>query len=435
MRDLEGFVIALLYHTKRKGHCDLSYIEDKPLKNLLEKLAVHPHFNDVFEVEIAENLICSCLYTVMSQGKISFNNSDAIQFLNDLYESLKVNVNEYWIIFPLKGASLTQTIRYKDFVFITGDSDEKINVLTRLGKTTRNKAVERATHTRISRSEHFFLHPLLAIRINHQNNYVRNVAKRFSFYSNSILQAIYWGKVHPKYEPSLIHNGFGIDNANHLLIYGKKDSQISHMPADFDTTCKLDLDFLNEPTYIKLFSAIFDELMYKGGSGERIIVNKFLNGFKFLKNAIDLERKRQLYQGLSIPLLLLTTASESILLKREDQKRSRLSVLYSRLVKMDNLLNTEIAEILHKIYGWRSEFVHGGTEIHKDFNEDFSDGVTTNTYINYKKFLANLLSKTVYFISLVERRSQGQTMYSKEEIWYKYLNNQWKKGKSILKKT
>jgi hypothetical protein len=430
VENLRGFVLALLYYCKSKEDCDLSIINDRPLKNLLEKISVHSQFKEIFEVEIAEQLICSYLNLVMSQGKISFNNEDADEFLNNLYSQLKQNISEHWIVIPLKGAYLTETIRFKDFIFISGDIEEKTDVLRRLGKTSKSKAIHRVNHTLTCKSRHFFEHPLLAIRVRHQYGYVFNIARRFSFYANCILHAIYWGKVHPNYELPLLHNPYGTDDANHLLIYGKEDWCIKHLPARFNTNCKLNLDFFNEKTYLKLFSDIFNILMHNSLGKVSI---KFLHGFKFLKKSIDLESKEDIYQGLSISLLLLTTASESILLKREDAKRDRLSVLYSRLVNLDNLTNIEIANILNKIYGWRSEFVHGGTEIYRDYNDDFSDGLTTNTYVNYKKILSHLLSKTVYFISLVERRSQNPTVLSKDEIWHKYLNNHFDRGQWIIR--
>lgn len=432
MEDLRRFAMALLYYCKRKGDCDLSLTDDRPLINLLEKVSEHSQFKEIFEVEIAEHIVCSYLDTVMSQGKNSFDTDDADEFLNNLYLQLKQNICEHWIIFPLKGAYLTETIRFKDFVFISGDIEEKTDVLRRLGKTSKSKAITRVNHTSTSKSEHFFEHPLLAIRVRHQYGYVSNIARRFSFYANSILHALYWGKIHPNYELPLLHNQYGIEDANHLLIYANEDWRIKHLPACFNTNCKLNLDFLKEKTYIRLFSAIFNVLMHSRSGNLSI---KFLHGLKFLKKSIDLESKEDIFQGLSISLLLLTTASESILLKREDAKRDRLSVLYSRLVNLDNLTNIEIANLLNKIYGWRSEFVHGGTEIYRDYNDDFSDGITTNTYITYKKILSHLLTNTVYFISLVERRSQHSTILSKEEIWHKYLNNHWERGKWIIRKS
>lgn len=58
-------------------------------------------------------------------------------------------------------------------------------------------------------------------------------------------------------------------------------------------------------------------------------------GFKLYKEAIDIERSKNIFQGISISLLLMTIASENILLKRDDAKRNKLAVLYSRLVKLE----------------------------------------------------------------------------------------------------
>ncbi|MBC2683843.1 hypothetical protein HAU06_06635 [Bacillus toyonensis] len=270
----------------------------------------------------------------------------------------------------------------------------------------------------------------MAIRLKHQYGYLTNVARKISFYTNCFLHAIYWGKVYPKYELPLIHNTYEGETTKHLLIYGKEDWCIRHLPAHFIMDCKLNLDFLAEKRNMELFNNIYNELINR--HVDKISL-KFLNGFKILKRAIELENKENLYQGLSIPLLLLTTASEFILLKREDAKRSRLSVLYSRLVKLDDLTQIDIAKVLNVVYGWRSEFVHGGTEIYKDYKDDFSDGMATQTYIYYKRLLSNLLCKSSYFISMINRRNQENTELSKEECWYIYLGNHWLRGGRIKK--
>lgn len=430
MQDLRRYAIAVLYYCKRENKSSLSFIYDRPVKNLLEKVNEHPDFQGIFEVEIAEELICSYLSSVLSEEKDRYNNEDADHFLQNLLLGLKKNISEHWVIFPLRGAYLTKTVRYKDFVFIAGNIDEKTDVLRKLGKTSVAKAKERVNYTFRYKSADFFKHPLLAIRLRHQHGYVTNVARKISFYTNCFLHAIYWGKVYPKYELPLFHNTYERGNTKHLLIYGKEDWCIRHLPTRFIMDCELNLDFLTEKRNMELFNKIYNQLI-----NQRVdkISLRFLNGFKFLKKAVELENKEDIYQGLSIPLLLLTTASECILLKREDAKRNRLSVLYSRLVKLENLTPIDTAKILNVVYGWRSEFVHGGTEIYKDYEDDLSEGMTTQTYINYKRLLSNLLCKLPHFMSMINRRNQETPELLKEECWYKYLENHWRRGRGIKK--
>ncbi|MFB1098289.1 hypothetical protein [Terribacillus sp. JSM ZJ617] len=430
MEKLRKFALSLLYHAKRIDITEISAYSNNSLKNLLEVAFEHPLYKDIFEFELAESLVCSHLEDIIPQSENRFSTNDADDLINNLYDGLKRNIAENWIVFPLRNAYLTETIRFKDFVFIGGNKEEKTDVLRRLGRTSMAKAKSRVEHT-TRKSKHFFEHPLLAIRVRHQYNYVYNMARKFSFYANSILQALYWGRVYPKYEYPIFYSPFDVGNAYHILVYGKEDWRINHMAANFDTTCKINLDFLHEKSYRTLYTKIFHELFYN--SHEKRITYKFTVGFKLFKEAIDLERNRNIYQGISISLLLMTIASENILLKQEDAKRNKLAVLYSRLVRLDDVSDIEIARLLKSVYSLRSEYVHAGTEIHKDFNPDLSDGVTTQKYELFRRVISHLLCDTVYYTRLVNRRS-GIRGISEEEIWSEYLDNHWRRGKTILRR-
>ncbi|MEK4566086.1 hypothetical protein MKX54_15570 [Alkalihalobacillus sp. FSL R5-0424] len=431
MKRIRKFALNLLYHAKRIDISEISSYNNNSLNNFLQEVAKHSLFKNLFEFEIAEQIVCFYLESVIPKSENRFSTNDADELIDYLYNDLKQNISNNWIILPLKGAYLTKTIRFKDFVFIGGNKEEKIDVLRRLGRTSFKKAKSRVEHT-TRKSLHFFDHPLLAIRVRHQYNYVYNIARQFCFYANSILQAIYWGRVHPNYEYPIFYSPFDVENANHLLVYGKEDWRVNHLATHFDTTCEINLNYLCNKSYQDLFTKIFYELFYN--IYEEGISYKFMIGFKLYKEAIDIERSKNIFQGISISLLLMTIASENILLKRDDAKRNKLAVLYSRLVKLEGVSNIDIAELLKSVYSYRSEYVHAGTEIYNDFNMNLTDGITTTKYELFRRVISYLLSDTVKFTSLVSRRSK-LIGTPEEVVWSDYLENHWKRGKFVLRRS
>ncbi|HDR4868746.1 TPA: hypothetical protein QCR55_005231 [Bacillus cereus] len=430
MESLRRFAKAALYYCNRNNKWDVDMHSDKPLKTLLEKIYEHPRFSAIFEVEIAESIINSYLEDIHIQQQTNYGDQDADQFLEYIYENLYINIKERWIIFPLKGAFLSKTVKYKDFIFISGDRNEKLNTLKKIFKVSLNETKTRMQHIE-RKSSSFLQHPLVAIRVKHQYSYVFYRARHIGLYTNSILHAIYWGNVYPKYKLPLFSNIHQNEHINILLTCGTTEYEFNNAPLNFNANCFINLDWLLEKKYIKLLDLIYQEMVMKTHNP---VSQKFLNGINFFKRAIEVENSNDITQGLGTPLLLLTIASENILLKHKDSKRDRLRVLFPCLVNWDVMDKNEFSSLISQIYTWRSEFVHAGIELYKDYNEDFSSGPNTKQYINFKVAVSKLLCRSPYFIRLVNNRFVKQDSIRHIDLWNTYLDNHWNRGKSLLNK-
>lgn len=282
-------------------------------------------------------------------------------------------------------------------------------------------------YTTKRKSAGFFNHPLLAVRVRHQNEYAHYFAHKIAFYTNSFLQTIYWGEVYPGYELPLRSN-FDNKPAEHMMIFGKEDWQTRYMPFHFNPDCNINLDWLEKKSYLQMFDSLYDCFLRKNG-GDKLTV-RFRNGFKFFKKAIESEERNDRFEGLGLPILHSTIAAETILLANNDPKRVKLSILIPRLVKLQDATPQACSELINEIYTLRSEYVHGGSEVYPDFDDDFKPGITTKKYILFKRIIAGLLCTSPYFIRMMHKRSAADISMILVS-WSKYLENHWSKGRSV----
>lgn len=431
MRTLRPFATSFLYYSKRKNVTDpdqMNMVDDKPLQNLLEKLAVHSNFNNIFEPELAEHLLCSYVLDPNVSNKANYNIADADNLLLTLQPNLLANITEQWVLFPLNDAHLTSTIRFKDFVFIAGSFEEKAKVLRLIGKTSLKKAKERMRYTIQSRSSGFFNHPLLAVRVRGQHRDVEQNARRITFYANCILQAIYWGRIYPNFQMPIAFQYDYEHESKHMMLYGKDDWQIRRIPFRFNAECNINLDWLSDRRQLLQFVKIYNVLIDNGIS--EALTLRFYKGLKFFKKAIESEEREDVFEGIGLSLLHLTIAAETILLENLDHKRAGLSFLIPRLVKLPGITPEESALLVDSIYTWRSEFVHGGADVFHDFNEDFSPGITTQRFLTFKRLLAGLICNSPYYLKMMKNRS-ATDLRNILQFWFSYLDNHWHQGKKL----
>ncbi|NQX62156.1 HEPN domain-containing protein [Paenibacillus qinlingensis] len=431
MITLRPFAIAFLYYCKRKNLTDpdeINFVDDKPLANLMEKLSIHPSFSQSFEPELTEHLLGSYVLHPTIKNKANYGVIDADTLLSTLQTNLQANITDQWVLFPLNNAHLTSTIRFKDFVFIAGNFEEKADVLRLLGKTSSRKAVERMRYTIQSRSSGFFNHPLLAVRVRGQHRSVEQFARRISFYANCILQAIYWAKIYPNYKMPIDFQMDYENESNHMMIYAKEDWQISRMPFRYNADCNINLNWLSDKKNLLLFESLYNTLI-RNGITEALSL-RFHKGLKFFKKAIESEERDDIFEGIGLPLLHLTIAAETILLETQDHKRAGLSFLIPRLVKLPNVTQADCSLLVDNVYTWRSEYVHGGSDFYHDFNDDFSPGITTNRFIIFKRLVAGLICNSPYYVKMMQKRSSTD-LRDILRFWFGYLENHWQQGKKL----
>lgn len=427
MRLLNNFAKAFLYYSKRIDSAELNYNDDKPLANLIEKIAVHPRFENVYGFEITEHLLCSYVQRPEVRSKDSYSNEDADELLNTLFQNLSLNIQDHWVLIPLRGAYLSKTIRFKEFAFITCNYDEQVDTLRLLSKTTHKRTKDLINYTKTRKSQGFFNHPLLAVRVRHQHEYAHYSARKIAFYTNSILQTIYWAKVFPSYKLPLRSNFFN-EPVEHLMIFGKEDWQTRYMPFHFNPDCNINLDWLDIKSFQRMFDNLF-ECYLRNSPGDKLTV-RFRSGIKFFKKAIESEERNDLFEGLGLSILHSTIAAETTLLENNDPKRARLSFLLPRLVKLPDATPQECSELINEIYTLRSDFVHDGAEVYRDFDDNFKPGITTKKHILFKRIIGGLLCTSPYFIKMMRKRSAADISMILHS-WFMYLENHWTKGRSV----
>lgn len=213
-----------------------------------------------------------------------------------------------------------------------------------------------------------------------------------------------------------------------MMIFGKEDWQIRYIPFHFSPDCNINLDWLDNKLFLRTFDKLYDCFIRKN-IGDKLTI-RFRNGLKFFKKAIESEERNDLFEGLGLPILHLTIAAETILLEKNDPKRVRLSILIPQLVKLSDATPQQCSELVNEIYKLRSEYVHGGSEVYPDFDPNFKSGPKTNNHILFKRMMAGLLCNAPYFIRMLHKRS-ATDMSKILDLWFKYLDNHWSKGKSI----
>ncbi|OMF05713.1 HEPN domain-containing protein [Paenibacillus sp. FSL H7-0942] len=425
MAKINKMILGFLHYSKRKVPNEMSYGGDTPLKNLIDFLFTHPDFANRISLELTENFLCGYVSEPSIRQKSSYSTQDIQALLHALTQHLGVNRIDHWILIPLRNAYLTCSVRYKDFRFISGDFNEKTETLRKLCRYSTMKFQSHIEHL-IRKSPGFFEHPILAIRIRDHNEYVRNDIQRQAFFSISFLQAIYWSLNRQDEIPPFSHR-YRENKTDHMMIFGRMEWQLGTVPFMINAHCNINLDWLLDKKNVKLFDSLYQCFLRRTTPNE--LSYKFLNGYKFFKKAIESEERKDFFERLGSPIMNLVIACETVLLAERVPKRYSLSFLMPNLTKLTDLNPADCALLTNEMYTLRSEYVHGGTEIFHDFNDNFGPGKTSTKYIQFKRMVAKLLITYPSYVKLVSRKSPADTLNINE--WYSYLGKKLRRSRGI----
>ena len=429
--------LDLLYYCSNTGDWQPDYANG-PLNNLLNVVRDQPDFKQYFSWELAYDLLNHELAKPDWQTKTSFTDTDAGQLLARLAENIEVNAADHWIIVPLRDAELQSIIRFKDFAFIGGTRDEKIDALHRLCRISLQKVSDRVDHTETSRSPGFFVHPLLAIRIKHQTNTVERLAKRYALWSLCALHAVYWGYVYPANRRSRFRDARDVADSEkvcqHLCIYAKDDWRWGHQPFISSPQCSLNLDWLQNAAHQSLFTALFTSVIEM--PSQDTLTFLFYRSLRFFGRAISIRQSAEEFEGMGITLLYLMVAAEGILLNNNYEKRLRLSVLLPRLAKYPGYTINECTAAIDRVYRLRSDFVHSGTDFYPTdpyptnpdvdpFSEEPPKELKLSDEMLVRCLIVKLLTDAPRHIERVRQISSKSTDLS--EVWFDMLNSKWRK--------
>ena len=419
MPNITKLTLDLLNYCRRIGEWEPDET-DRPIQNLLTGLSESPEYQQFFTLDTAYGLVLLELGKENLQVKEKFDNNDAELFLTNIRDGLSANAANHWIVIPLRRATLTHTIRFRNFVFIAGDRSQKIEVLRRLNRISKVKAEFRASHTERTRSPGFFEYPLLAIRIKHQTGFVEAISNKYALWSICALQAIYWAYIYPNSEIPFFIEPHG--RSGHLAVYATDDWRYGHRPLHFKSECRFKLDWLASPEHQKRFTAIYKNIIVN--SNRDSLSFRFFRALRYFGKAIDTETSREIFEGMGMSLLYLLIAAEGILLSQDFEKRSRLTVLLPALTKVSNTEQKECARALDNIYRYRSDFVHDGSDIYPDWDEDLKSGEKTNQIRLVKRMVAKLLADSPKHIDSVFRKV-NKDLTKIEGEWFKALREKW----------
>jgi Apea-like HEPN len=431
--------LDLLYYCRKTGDWQPDYANG-PLNNLLNVVKDQPDFKQYFSWELAYDLLNHELAKADWQTKTSFTDADAEQLLARLAENIEVNAVDHWIIVPLRDAELQSTIHFKDFAFIGGTRDEKIEALHKLCRISHQKVVDRVEHTETSRSPGFFAHPLLAIRIKHQTHTVECLAKRYALWCLCALHAVYWGYVYPANQRSRFRDARYVADSEkvcqHLCIYAQDDWRWGHQPFISSPQCSLNLDWLRNAAYQRRFIALFMSVIKIPIPSQDKLTFLFYRSLRFFGRAISIGQSAEEFEGMGISLLYLMIAAEGVLLNNNYEKRLRLSVLLPRLAKYPGYTINECTAAIDRVYKLRSDFVHSGTDFYSTdpyptnldpdpFSEEPAKAPKLSDEMLVRCLIAKLLSDAPRHLERVRQIPSKSADLS--EVWFDMLNSEWHK--------
>ena len=308
MAKINGKTLALdlLQYCRSTGDWQPDYT-NKPLGNLITFLGNQSDFTQYFNTHLAYDLLRYDLAEPGWQEKPSVTDVDAEQLLARLAVNIEINAANHWIIVPLRDAESQSTIQFKNFAFIGGTRDEKIDALHRLCRISLQEVSDRVEHTETSRSPGFFVHPLLAIRIKHQTNNVERLAKSYALWCLCALHAVYWGYVYPANQRSRFRNESYVADSEkvcqHLCIYAKDDWRCGHQPFTSNPQCSFNLDWLQNAAHQRRFTALFTSVIEM--SSQDHLAFLFYRSLRFFGRAISIGQSAEEFEGMGITLLYL----------------------------------------------------------------------------------------------------------------------------------
>lgn len=395
-KSLNDLTKALMYFClklKRENQFPQPLINHKVTGNFLEVIQWDERFYGVYSFELIEHFICDYM---LEFSKEKVDECDVASLLEELEKYLQANLEEYWLIAPLTGTLLSKySIVRENLFLLAGNKEEAQEYLQNLmGQEFYNLVTEKRFNTD-------YKDVLIGYKIKCQSEYIKTYYNIFSFYLNAMLHLYYYANIYPDFDYKtnemlymmlrmyrLPSRDFA-DNKR-IILFSQRNPD--HRLAGHETDCQLDLSFLENDEHLTNFIEVISYLLNVIPTQDKLI-RKLLNSLEIFKTALSYEEK-DLFTGISMTIVLLTTASEALFLNHNDKKKESLKAIFSSIYKDTDFSSNQVKDIVDKIYKLRSEFVHGGTSIFKDFNSDFSIGPNTELLNNFKK----VFSKSMYEI-------------------------------------
>lgn len=388
---------------RRENRTELD-LNDKPYMNLVSVLYENVKDNPL----LCEDIILGCtdrfLNDDLVNAKVDKNRGENL--IQNIIETLELNKKVHYLLIPINGARLSADIHFASFHFINGDEKEKEEKIQQITGLDRHKIHWFIDHTKKSRSQDFMSPPLLVLQI---DNVHSNVYRSASITAQKIFQIIKLMVYKLETEQDIFYelatNWY--ENNYHVAIIGEESWQFGHGHWWNLIQCKYSLDFLselnNQNEFVDLantfvFEICRDELHYK-----------FLNALELFEKSLE---QYENYKDITLSMMLLFSAAESLLTESDNEKKLRLSVIWPRLVTITGKEQKELCILIKNSYEKRNNFVHAGNLMYDSEKEEIRV---------LHQMLAKLISQ--YLSSNVWKNMECEPGEKDITKWTKYVRN------------
>lgn len=372
--------------------------DDKPFINLLDLLypiiRKHPYFSNDFFASAVE------LYL---EKKVEVAD-DLDELLLYIENHFNINKDEHFLIFPLQGSGLNKDISFLNFHLLSEKNEAEIlQQISEITQIEYNGVKDFLDHTQKSRSKDFLKSNIMIIKVENQTENVDRTAYQMAQF------AVYIFKI--------IHSAYGMESSifriaerweeenSHVAILAKDNWRCGHgFSWNAHLKCKIDIDFMAEEKYQRIFGFLFDTVTKKEND---ILTNKFINAL-ILYGKADVQNSE--YRDTDLAILLYITALESLLTEGRNEKRLRLSAIVPRIINCEGKNITEISILLEKLYTSRNNFLHAGQSSYysrRDEDIEYLEKITARVILRCFE-----LGKSIDGVG--ERRTKA---------WSKYVDN------------
>lgn len=386
--------------TKNRTELDM---DDKVYRNLISTLNENNRNNLFFYEDIMMSCTNRFLDCDFKKNKIDKNRGENL--IQNIIETIESNKKVHFLLIPINGARLSVDIHFAYFHFIDGEEEEKEEKIQRITGLERHKIHDFIEHTQKSRSEDFMIYPILVLKIEDVNSKIYRYA---SFTAQRIFQIIKLMvyKLETKQDIyELCDNGY---KANyHVAIIGEEDWQFGHGNWWNLIQCKYSLDFLSEHNNQIEFVDLANIFVFKNYGDE--LYYKFSNTLELFEKSLE---QYENYKDITLSMMLLFSATESLLTERDNEKKLRLSVIWPRLVTITDKSQKDLSILIRDSYDKRNNFVHAGNLMY--------DGEEEEIRVLHQ-MLAKLISK--YLLPDVWKNIECGTEEKDITKWTKYIKN------------
>ena len=351
----------LFQYQKRQKKTEIDY-DSKSYSHLVnefyELLKQNPEYNQ----DVVYETIDSFLHIDISSGSITEERGEELmKKIEDRFSSKAV----FYLFIPFNGTFLKSDISFGNFNFICGTEDEKIEKINAITNIDKSKLEDDLDHTKKSRSHDFLKLPLLILKVEKTHE---NIHRHASLIAQSIFSVIKLIMCSNEIELQGL-NRFGeyYYEENYHVAYFSEQRLEGHSHWYNLIKCKVELDTFKDiemqnrlMNYVNhfIFTKIDDELHFK-----------FCNALVLFEKSLD---QYENYRDRTLSTLLLFSAAESLLTEGANEKRLRLSVIWPRIIEVNNINKKDLSLLIRDNYMLRNNFVHAGHQIHRNENEELT---------------------------------------------------------------